>query len=138
MAYLMHGLPPMRARGSGSFVAVSSGAGTVGFPGLCPYAASKHAVNGLVRTACLENAGFGIRVNALAPGPTDTRMMESVGAQANSEDPAAFKNAVISTIPMQRYGKADEIAKLAVFLASEDSSFCNGGVYMADGGFTAA
>ena len=136
--YLKHGLPPMRAGGSGSFVAVSSGAGTVGFPGLCPYAASKHAVNGLVRTACLENAGFGIRVNALAPGPTDTRMMESVGAQANSEDPAAFKNAVISTIPMQRYGKVDEIAKLAVFLASEDSSFCNGGVYMADGGFTAA
>ena len=136
--YLKHGLPPMRARGGGSFVAISSGAGTVGFPGLCPYAASKHAVNGLVRTACLENASFGIRVNALAPGPTDTRMMESVGLQANSEDPAAFKNAVISTIPMQRYGKVDEIAKLAVFLASEDSSFCNGGVYMADGGFTAA
>ena len=65
-------------------------------------------------------------------------MMESVGSQANSGDPAAFKNAVISTIPMQRYGKADEIAKLAVFLASEDSSFCNGGVYTADGGFTAA
>ena len=136
--YLKHGLPPMRARGSGSFVAISSGAGMVGFPGLCPYAASKHAVNGLVRTACLENAGFGIRVNALAPGPTDTRMMESVGLQANSSDPTAFKSAVISTIPMQRYGKVEEIANLAVFLASEDSSFCNGGVYMADGGFTAA
>ena len=136
--YLKHALPVMRARGGGSFVAVSSGAGTVGFPGLCPYAASKHAVNGLVRTACLENAGFGIRVNALAPGPTDTRMMQSVGLQANPEDPAAFKSAVISTIPMQRYGKVEEVAKLAVFLASEDSSFCNGGVYMADGGFTAA
>ena len=58
----------MRAGEVASLLAVSSGAGTVGFPGLCPYAASKHAVNGLVRTACLENAGFGIRVNALAPG----------------------------------------------------------------------
>ena len=65
-------------------------------------------------------------------------MMQPVGLQANSKDPAAFKSAVISAIPMQRYGKEEEVAKLAVFLVSEDSSFCNGGVYMADGGFTAA
>lgn len=136
--YLKHGLPPMREQNSGSFVAISSGAGSVGFPGLCPYAASKHAVNGMVKTACLENAGFGIRVNALAPGPTDTRMMESLGLQINAEDPTAFKDTVLSTIPMQRYGKVEEIANLAVFLASEESSFCNGGIYMADGGFTAA
>ena len=128
----------MRDQKSGSFVAISSGAGSVGFPGLCPYSASKHAVNGLIKTACLENASFGIRVNALAPGPTDTRMMESVGAQINAEDPAAFKDMVLTSIPMQRYATVEEIANLAVFLASDESSFCNGAVYMADGGFTAA
>ena len=76
----------------------------------------------MVKTACLENAGFGIRVNALAPGPTDTRMMESLGLQINAEDPTAFKDTVLSTIPMRRYGKVEEIANLAVFLASEESS----------------
>ena len=65
-------------------------------------------------------------------------MMESLGAQINSEDPAAFKDTVLNSIPMQRYGTVEEIANLAVFLASDESSFCNGAVYMADGGFTAA
>lgn len=92
----------------------------------------------MIKTACLENANYGIRVNALAPGPTDTRMMESVGAQINAEDPAAFKDMVLTSIPMQRYATVEEIANLAVFLASDESSFCNGAVYMADGGFTAA
>ena len=105
---------------------------------MCPYSASKHAVNGLIKTACLESASYGIRVNALAPGPTDTRMMDSVGAQSNKEDPEAFKAMVLTSIPMQRYGTVEEIANLAGFLASDESSFCNGAVYMADGGFTAA
>ena len=65
-------------------------------------------------------------------------MMESVGAQINAEDPAAFKDMVLTSIPMQRYATVEEIANLAVFLASDESSFCNGAVYMADGGFTAA
>ena len=136
--YLKHGLKPMRDQKSGSFVAISSGAGSVGFPGLCPYSARKHAVNGLIKTACLENASYGIRVNALAPGPTETRMMESVGVQINAEDPAAIKDMVLTSIPMQRYATVEEIANLAAFLASDESSFCNGAVYMADGGFTAA
>ena len=136
--YLKHGLPLMRQRSAGSFIAISSGAGLVGFPGLCPYSASKHAVCGMVKTACLENAAHGIRVNALAPGPTDTRMMESLGEQINSDDPSAVREMVSSNVPMQRYGTSEEIANLALFLASDESSFCNGAVYLADGGFTAA
>ena len=125
--YLKHGLQPMRDQKSGSFVAISSGAGSVGFPGLCPYSASKHAVNGLIKTACLENASYGIRVNALAPGPTDTRLMDSVGAQSNKEDPEAFKDMVLTSI-VAALRSVQEIANLAVFLASDESSFCNGAV----------
>ncbi len=136
--YLKHGVPVMRDQGGGAIVAVASGAGVVGFPGLCPYAASKHAVCGMVKTACIENAQHGVRINALAPGPIDNRMMQSLGLQSNPDDPDAFRDMVMSSNPMGRYGTSEEIAKLALFLGSEESSYCNGGVYLADGGFTAA
>lgn len=135
--YLKHSLPKMKNQGKGSFIAVASGAGVVGFPGLGPYSASKHAVCGLVKTACLESASTGIRINALAPGPIDNRMMRSVGEQSNPDDPVGFREAVMSSNPMGRYGLNEEIANLALFLASDESSYCNGGVYLADGGFTA-
>jgi NAD(P)-dependent dehydrogenase (short-subunit alcohol dehydrogenase family) len=135
--YLKHSLPKMKSQGRGSFIAVASGAGVVGFPGLGPYSASKHAVCGLVKTACLENANAGVRINTLAPGPIDNRMMQSLAEQSNPSDPQEFREAVMSSNPMGRYGSNEEIANLALFLASDESSYCNGGVYLADGGLTA-
>ena len=134
--YLKYSLPLMKEQEKGSFIAVASGAGVVGFPGLGPYAASKHAVIGLVKTACLENAATGVRINSLAPGPIDNRMMQALAEQSNPDDPAGFTEAVMSANPMGRYGSNEEIANLALFLASDESSYCNGGVYLADGGFT--
>ena len=135
--YMKHAIPIMKEQGSGSIIAVASAAGLVGFNGLCPYSASKHAVCGLVKTACIENGPFGIRVNALAPGPIDNRMMASLGEQLNPEDPQSVRDIVTDLNPMNRYGTNEEIANLALFLGSDESSYCNGSVYLADGGFTA-
>ena len=134
---MKHAVPVMKEQGSGSFVALSSVAGQAGFPGICPYAASKHAVNGMIKTACLEFATDNLRFNSLAPGPIDNRMMQSLHEQLNSDDPASIKDSVTESIPMGRYGTNEEIAKFALFLASDESSYCNGGIYVADGGKTA-
>ena len=91
----------------------------------------------LVKTACIENGPFGVRVNALAPGPIDNRMMASLGEQLNPEDPQSVRDIVTDLNPMNRYGTNEEIANLALFLGSDESSYCNGSVYLADGGFTA-
>ena len=134
--YLKHAIPRMREKGAGSIVAISSGAGVVGFGGLCPYSASKHAVCGMVKTACIENGAAGIRINTLAPGPVDNKMMSSVESQINPTSPESVRDGVKNLIPMNRYAKNEEIANLALFLASDEASFCNGCVYLADGGFT--
>ena len=135
--YMKHAIPIMKEQGTGSIIAVASAAGLVGFNGLCPYSASKHAVCGLVKTACIENGPFGIRVNALAPDPIDNRMMASLGEQLNPDDPQSVRDVVTDLNPMNRYGTNEEIANLALFLGSDESSYCNGSVYLADGGFTA-
>jgi NAD(P)-dependent dehydrogenase (short-subunit alcohol dehydrogenase family) len=127
----------MKAAGGGAIVATSSVAGIIGFPGLAPYAASKHAVAGLVQTAAMELAPANIRVNAVAPGPIDNRMMQSLGDQLGGGNPVAFRDFVNSRIPMARYGKNEEIAHLIAFLASDAASYCTGGLYAADGGYLA-
>ena len=129
---------PMNKRGSGSIIAISSIAGVIGSPTMAPYIASKHAVYGLVKTAALELAASGIRVNAIGPGPIDNRMMRSLESQFNPEDVAAAHEFVLSKVPMQRYGTNEEVANLALFLASDEASYCTGGIHMIDGGFTAA
>lgn len=134
---MKHAVPAMKAAGGGAIVATSSVAGVIGFPGLAPYAASKHAVVGLVQTAAMELAPSNIRVNAVAPGPIDNRMMQSLGDQLGGGNPAAFRDFVNSRIPMARYGKNEEIAQLIAFLASDAASYCNGGLYVADGGYLA-
>jgi len=134
---MKYAVPLMQKNGGGSFVATSSGAGVVGFNGLCPYAASKHAVIGMMKTACLEFGSEGIRLNSLAPGPIDNRMMQSLHDQLNPDDPNSVREFVTESIPMRRYGSNQEIANLALFLASDESSFCNGAVFLSDGGFTA-
>lgn len=107
------------------------------------YVTSKHAVIGMMRTAALECAPLGIRVNTVNPAPIETRMMRSleemrVAAEDSSEATIErTKLAYEARIPLQRYGDPEEVAKLMLFLASDDSSFCTGGVYMVDGGRSA-
>ena len=136
--YMKYAFPIMQKQKSGSFIAVASTAGLVGFNGLCPYIASKHAVCGMVKTACLENGPMNVRVNALAPGPVANRMMDSIGEQLNPDDPSSVVDIVNGMVATNRYSTNEEIANLALFLGSDESSNCSGSVYVCDGGFTAA
>ncbi|MCL6697271.1 SDR family oxidoreductase [Sphingomonas sp. NSE70-1] len=135
---MKHCVEPMKARGAGSIIALSSVAGCIGFPAISAYAASKHAVYGLVKTAALELGPYGIRVNAVGPGPIDNQMMASLEHQLSPDDPAAVRSQLEASIAMGRYGTNEEVAQLIAFLASDASSYCNGSIYMADGGFIAA
>lgn len=134
---MKYSVEPMKKRGGGSMIALSSIAGRIGFPTMAPYIASKHAVYGMVKTAALELAESNIRVNAIGPGPIDNRMMNSVESQFNPADPAAGHEFVLSTVPMRRFGTNEEVANLGLFLASDESTYCTGGIHMIDGGFTA-
>ena len=129
---------PMKKRGGGSMIAMASIAGVIGFPGLAPYIASKHAVCGLVKTAALELGASRIRVNAIAPGPIENRMTGSLESQISPENPEAVHDVLTALIALKRYGTNEEVAHLAAFLASDEASYCSGGIYMIDGGFTAA
>ena len=130
-------IPALKARGGGSIVITSSVAGVGGAPGVSAYVTSKHAVIGMMRTAALECAPFNIRVNTVNPSPVETRMMRSLEEGFSPGNAAATKEMMKSQIPLQRYGMPDDIAKLMMFLASDDSTFITGSVYMADGGSTA-
>jgi NAD(P)-dependent dehydrogenase (short-subunit alcohol dehydrogenase family) len=139
---LKYVIPVMRARGGGSIVITSSTAGIRGGRGLSPYTTSKHALIGLMRAATLECAPLGIRVNTVNPAPIETRMMRSLeemrtSAAGGAITVAQIKQGVASRIPLQRYGTPEEVARLMLFLASDESSFCTGGVYMVDGGTSA-
>ena len=140
---LKYVIPVMRERGGGSIVITSSTAGIGGTAGMSAYTTSKHAVIGMMRTAALECAPMGIRVNTVNPAPIETRMMRSleemrVAAADDSEVTVErTKQAYSARIPLQRYGNPEEVARLMMFLASDDSSYCTGGVYMIDGGRSA-
>ena len=135
---MKHCVAPLKARGGGSIVALSSIAGCIGFPAMSPYIASKHAVYGLVKTAALELGAFNIRVNAVGPGPIDNRMIDSLQNQLAPDDPAALREGIEATIPMKRYGTSEEVAHLIAFLSSDAASYCNGSIHMIDGGYVAA
>ncbi len=135
---MKHCVGPLKERGGGSIVALSSIAGCIGFPAMAPYIASKHAVYGLVKTAALELGPSNIRVNAVGPGPIDNRMIKSLQDQLAPDDPAALRSGIEAGIAMRRYGTNEEVAHLIAFLASDASSYCNGSIYMIDGGYVAA
>ncbi len=128
---------PMKRRGGGSIVATSSMAGLIGAKGLAPYIASKHAVCGLVKSAALELGPAGIRVNAVAPGPIDNRMIRSLESQFSPENPGRMSENLKEQIALKRYGTNEEVARLVLFLASDESSYSTGGVFTMDGGYTA-
>jgi NAD(P)-dependent dehydrogenase (short-subunit alcohol dehydrogenase family) len=137
---LKYVIPVMRERGGGSIVITSSTAGIRGSIGISPYVTSKHAVIGLMRTAALECAPHGIRVNTVNPAPIETRMMRSLEEMiaenigGGSETIDRIKSGFAAGIPLGRYGDPEEVARMMLFLASDESSFCTGGVYMVDGG----
>ena len=128
---LKHELRVMQAQGHGSIINISSTFGHDGAAGAAVYAASKHAVEGLTKSAALEGARSGVRVNAVAPGPTETGMLNRFTGTAER------KAALAKTVPLGRVGEPGEIARAAVFLASEKASFITGQILTADGGKTA-
>jgi NAD(P)-dependent dehydrogenase (short-subunit alcohol dehydrogenase family) len=128
---LKHELRTMQPQGSGSIINVSSTMGERGAANLALYAASKHAVEGLTKSAALEAAAFGVRVNAVAPGPTETAMLDRL--TGTPERKAAFYAAV----PLRRGAKPEEIADAIVFLASGKASFMTGQIVRINGGKTA-
>jgi 3alpha(or 20beta)-hydroxysteroid dehydrogenase len=128
-------VPEMRKRGRGSIVATSSIAGLIGSQGLGVYVASKHAVMGLVKSAAIELAPLRIRVNAVNPGPIDNRMMRSIEGQIAPGAAEQVKAGFTGLVPLGRYGTNEEIANVALFLASEESAYCTGASFVADGGF---
>ena len=127
---------PMRKRGGGSVVITSSIQGASALPNTSAYTTSKHAVIGMMKGAALELAKDRIRVNCVIPGMTDTPMMDRIHEASGA--PEQMLAAVQATIPMRRYARSEEIARLMLFLASDESSYCTGSTYAADGGILAS
>jgi NAD(P)-dependent dehydrogenase (short-subunit alcohol dehydrogenase family) len=128
---MKHELRVMVAQGSGSIVNVSSAYGSVGAAGASVYVASKHAVEGLTKSAALEVAGTGVRVNVVAPGTTDTGMLTRF---TNTDE---NKAALVSTVPVKRLATPEEIAHVIVFVASANASYMTGASIPVDGGMLA-
>lgn len=122
----------------GSVIITSSVAGLKGFPGLGAYVASKHGVVGIMRTAALEYASRKIRVNSIHPGPIHTEMMRRIETDITPDDRSQAQRDFEAAVPFGRYGEADEIGALALFLASDESRYVTGSTYVIDGGMTIA
>jgi NAD(P)-dependent dehydrogenase (short-subunit alcohol dehydrogenase family) len=128
---LKHELRVMIAQKSGSIINISSTYGHVGAAYASVYSASKHAVEGFTKSAALEVASSGVRVNAVAPGPTDTAMLDRFTATPEN------RAALVAGVPLGRAGQPAEIAGMIVFLASDAASFVTGQVVSVDGGKSA-
>src|ERR1700719_28614 len=128
---MKHEMRVMLAQRSGSIVNVSSTYGHTGAAGASIYSASKHAVEGLTKSAALEAAASGVRINMVAPGPIDTGMLTRFTGTDER------KAGLLSTVPLKRLGRPEEIAQMIVFLASDKASFSTGATFGVDGGKTA-
>ena len=128
---MKHELRVMLPQGAGSIVNVSSTYGSVGAAGASVYVASKHAVEGMTKSAALEVAGTGVRVNVVAPGTTDTGMLTRFTSTDEN------KAALVSTVPVKRLATPEEIAHVIVFVASANASYMTGASIPVDGGMLA-
>jgi len=129
---MKHEMRVMQGQGAGAIVNISSVAGHVGIAGASVYVASKHAVEGLTKAVALEGAAIGIRVNAIAPGPVETDMLDRF---VGNDDEA--KQSFLSTIPAKRAAGVDEIAQTIVFVASNKARYLTGQIIAVDGGYSA-
>lgn len=128
---MKHELRVMQAQGGGSIINISSTYGHEGGAGASVYVGSKHAVEGMTKSAALEAASSGVRINAVAPGPIETGMLKRFTGTAER------KAALVKTVPLGRVGDPADIARAAIFLASENASFISGHILTVDGGKTA-
>jgi len=125
-------IPEMLKNGGGSIVNISSIAGLIGFPGIPAYVGSKHGINGLTKTAALEYADRGIRVNSICPGAIQTPMIDRfVGKQEKDRED------LVAQHPMGRFGTPEEVGEAVIWLCSDKSSFITGQTLAVDGGYTA-
>jgi NAD(P)-dependent dehydrogenase (short-subunit alcohol dehydrogenase family) len=129
---IKHALRAMQKQNAGSIVNISSTMGSRGAASMALYTASKHAVEGLTKSAAIEAAAYGVRVNAVAPGPTETAMLERL--TGGGERKAAFA----AGLPMKRLGTAEEVADAIQFIASEKARFITGEIIHVNGGKTAS
>jgi NAD(P)-dependent dehydrogenase (short-subunit alcohol dehydrogenase family) len=129
---LTHEIRVMQEQGSGSIVNVASGAGVIAVPAMPHYCASKHGVLGLTKTAAVENARLGVRVNAICPGSTDTPLL-----RATIDASPEIEKLVMKSLPGGRLGLPGEIAEAAVWLCSDRASFVTGESMLVDGGAVA-
>jgi NAD(P)-dependent dehydrogenase (short-subunit alcohol dehydrogenase family) len=127
-----YGIPLIIETGGGSVITTSSSAGVMGIPGCDAYTATKGATIALTRSMAVEYGGSGIRVNCIAPAGVDTEMLR----ESSLDNPGFDEEAFLDRAPMARYGTPNEIARLALFLASDESSYLNGAIIRADGGIT--
>ena len=127
---LKHELRVMQRQGSGAIVNLSSIVGHKALPGAPLYVASKHAVEGLTRAAALEAAAFGVRVNAVAPGPIETGMLDRFAGSADA------KTGLLASVPLKRAGQPEEIAQAIVYAASDAAAYMTGHILAVDGGMT--
>lgn len=135
---LRHVFPVMKQnKEGGSIIITSSVAGLMGTPNVLPYVTSKHAVIGMMKSAALEGAPHKIRVNTVNPSPVDNRMMRSLEEGFAPGAGAEAKKGFEQSIPLQRYATNEDVAKLMLFLGSDESSFITGTVNPVDGGMTA-
>lgn len=134
---LKHVIRQMETQGFGSIINTASNAAYIGSAGMAGYIASKHAVAGLTKTAALEAAPLGIRVNAVAPAAIDTQMLTAIQSNIAPDDPDSAAAAIRQGIPIGRFGTPLEVAQVVLFLASEKASFVTGSIYNVDGGMQA-
>jgi NAD(P)-dependent dehydrogenase (short-subunit alcohol dehydrogenase family) len=131
---LKYVLKQMLAQKGGAIVNTASTAALLGSPGMPAYVASKHAVLGLTKTASGEVARHGVRVNAVCPGPIDTRMIHDLEAQLNPGDPQSVARKYQASIPIGRYGTPEEVANTVLFLCSDLAGNITGAHFVVDGG----
>lgn len=134
---MRHVLPVMLKQKRGAIVNTASVAGLMGSPGMSAYVGSKHAVIGMTKVAAGEVARSGVRVNAVCPGPIDTRMIHSLHGMVNPENPSVVGERYQAAIPIGRYGTVEEVANVVLFLCSDLAGNVTGAQYVVDGGRTA-